>query len=156
MTKKLPYEIDIPEKIISDIRVYMGDLPEFNRLIEGTEISDEKITLAVQLWINSFNNIPPIINKKFGANDFPNYLIMFQGCLMEIMKMAGILQSRNTLRFNDGGAQFTVMDKGQEYMQWINTFMSTHTQDVKDLKLALNAENAYNHYESPEGFWPEL
>ena len=153
MSSKLPYESDVPEKIISDIRVYMGDLPEFNRLVEGTEISDEKIKLAVQLWLDSFNNSPPMLIKRYTPENFNNYLILFHGAIIEIMKMAGIVQSRNTLRFNDGGAQFTVQDKGQEYMQWLNTFMRTHAQDVKDLKMALNAESAYDQHDSPEGYW---
>lgn len=150
----LPYEIEVPNKLINHVRIYIGDLPEFNRLVEGTELSDEKIKLSIQLWIQSFNNTPPILSSKYTALNFKNYLILLHGVIIELLKMAGIVQTRNGLSFVDSGAQFQVNDKGQEYMGWIQNLMQTHVQDVKDLKLGLNAEEAYDHVDSPEAWWP--
>ena len=73
--------------------------------------------------------------------------------MIEILKMAGIVQSRNFLNFNDGGVSFTVNDKAQDYLQWIQTLVSTHAQDVNDLKVGLNAEEGYAHIPSPEDYW---
>ncbi len=150
----LPYNIDIPDQLIRDIRLYWGDMPEFNRLIEGTEISDEKLRLAVRLWIQHFNKMPPIL-VDYEADDFPNYLVLFHGVTIELLKMAGIVHSRNFLNFNDNGVQFTVNDKATDYMQWISNYLQTHAQDVKDLKVALNAESAYDFIESPEAWYPD-
>jgi hypothetical protein len=149
---KLPFEIDIPEKLINAIRMYYGDLPEFNRLIEGTEVSDEKIRLAAQLWIQHFNQQPPILNEMFDATNFKNYMILFDGVIIQLLKMSGLIQTRNFLNFNDGGVSFTVNDKGGEYMQWMQTLMVQHSQDVRDMKRALNAEDAYAILNSPEGW----
>lgn len=151
----LPYEIDVPESLVRHIRIYFGDLPEFNRLIEGTEISDEKLILAIQLWVNHFNKMPPIITEVF-ADNFPDYLILYHGVIIELLRMSGIIHSRNFLNFNDNGVQFTVNDKASDYMSWISGFLQTHAQDVKDLKVGLNAEEAYNFIESPEAWYPDV
>lgn len=153
MSEKLPFEIDVPQSLIDAVRTYSGDLPEYNRLIEGTETSDEKIKLAIQLWVQHFNMTPPIINKQYSATDFRNYMILIEGAIITMLKMSGIIQARNFLNFNDGGVSFTVNDKGQEYMSWINLLLSNHIQDVANMKTALNAEEAYDFIPSPEGWW---
>ena len=148
----LPYKsIVVDPELISDFRIYSGDLPEYNRLMEGTESSDEKLKLAFQLWLHSFTNTPPII-KEFKYEDFNNFNIVFEGVMIQTLTMNGIVNTRNFLNFNDGGVSFTVADKGQAYMQWINMFMQKHRQDVEDLKVALNLESAYDYIPSPESW----
>lgn len=149
----LPYEIEVPQKLIDHIRVYMGDIPELNRLLNTVETSDEKMRLAVQLWIQYFNNIPPVLPMKYGAENFPNYLLMIHGVMIELLKMSGIIHTRNFLNFNDGGVSFVVNDKGQEYMGWIGNLMSTYSQDLINVKSGLNAEDAYDVHHSPDGFY---
>lgn len=149
----MPYEIEIPTKLIDHIRVYIGDMPEFNRLIEGVETGDEKLKLAIQLWIQYFNSIPPVLPTKYGAENFPNYLLLIHGVMIEVLKMSGIVQTRNFLNFNDGGVSFSVSDKGQEYLGWINNLLSTHAQDLINTKVGLNAESAYDIHHSPDGFY---
>lgn len=150
---QMPYEIEIPTKLIDHIRVYIGDMPEFNRLIEGVETGDEKLKLAIQLWIQYFNSIPPVLPTKYGAENFPNYLLLIHGVMIEVLKMSGIVQTRNFLNFNDGGVSFSVSDKGQEYLGWINNLLSTHAQDLINTKVGLNAESAYDIHHSPDGFY---
>lgn len=149
------YELEVPEYIIRDIRTYFGDLPEFNRLIEGTEISDEKLILAVRLWVTHFNKTPPILAEQT-VDDFEDPLILFHGVTIELLKMAGMVHSRNFLNFNDNGVQFTVNDKASDYLQWIGTYLQTHVEQVKDLKVALNADSAYDFHESPEAWYPDI
>lgn len=149
------YELEVPNQIMRDIRMYFGDLPEFNSLIEGTEISDEKLTLAIRLWVTHFNNMPPILNE-FTVDNFRDPLILFHGVTIELLKMAGMVHSRNFLNFNDNGVQFTVSDKAADYMQWIGQYMTTHVEDAKLLKVALNGEAAYDFIDSPESWYPDL
>lgn len=148
----LPYKsIEVDDDLIHDFRIYSGDLPEFNRLIEGTESSDEKIKLAYQIWLHSYNNTPPILEARTFEN-FQNFNMVFEGVMIQILIMNGILHTRNFLNFNDGGVSFTLSDKGQSYMQWINMFMQKHAMEVKDLKVRNNCEEAYDYHPSPEAF----
>lgn len=150
----LPYEIEVPEKLINHFRIYIGDLAEYNRLIEGHESGDEKLTLAFQLWMHDFNGSPPITCKKYDyvKTPIPNFQIVFEGVMIKTLTMAGILHTRNFLNFNDGGVSFTVSDKGQSYLQWISMFLQKHEQDVKAVKSGINAEEAYDFIPSPEAW----
>lgn len=152
----LPYKADIPQELLDDIRMYYGDLPEFNNIIEGVEVSDEKLRLAVQLWIQHFNFSAPILQRKYTVEDFPAHMTLFHGVVIELLKMSGMIQSRNFLNFNDNGVSFTVNDKAADYMQWIQNYLQTHAEDVKNLKVALNAESAYDFIASPEAWYSDL
>lgn len=152
----MSYEIDVPEEAIRDVRLILGDTPELNRLIKGTELSDEKVILAIKLWIQYFNYQPPILDQKFNIENFPSHLILYHGVVIELLKMAGLVHSRNFLNFNDNGVSFTVNDKAGDYLQWIGNFMQTHIEDVKELKKALNAESAYGFHPSPEAWDPYI
>lgn len=143
-------DIEVPDAIIEDIRMYFGDKPEWNRLIEGTEASDEKIALAVRLYIDHFNNTPPVLRKTYGVEDFPSGLVLMQGAVIELLRMSGLIQSRNFLNFQDGGVSYTVNDKAQDYQGWIQNLMQTHREAAKQIKVAQNAEEGFGHIPSPE------
>lgn len=149
----LNYDIEIPQKLITDYRTMYSDTPEHNRLIEGVESSDDKIRLAFQLWLSDFNKMPPKLASEYSATDFPNYEVMFTGAMLKLLTMTGILQTRNFLNFNDSGVSYTVGDKGRDYMQWISMMYDRHRQEVRDLKKALNAEEAYDFIPSPYYAW---
>lgn len=146
----LPYEVEVPDKLLEHYRLISGDLPEYNKLIDGVEIDNARLTLAFQLWLQSFNNIPPVLDAEYTFENFPNYSILFEGVLLKTLQMAGIVETRNFFNFNDGGVSFTVADKGQAYQAWISGLVGKHMQDVENLKIALNAEEGYEIIDSPE------
>lgn len=147
-------EIDVPDQIIRDIREYYGDHPEFNRLIEGVEVSDSKIKLAVQLYIHNFNNEPPKLAQKYGADNFPSAMVLFQGVVIQLLSMTGIIKTRNFLNFRDGSASFEINDQGQKYEGWINTLMQQHREKARSIKVAKNAEEGFDFIGSPDGWAP--
>jgi hypothetical protein len=147
------YDIVIPDQILRDARMYFGDFPEENRLIRGTELSDDKIRFALQIFIHHFNNIPPVLITKFGAKDFPSALVLFQGATVEMLRMAGFIQSRNFLNFNDGGVSFTVSDKAVDYQQWIGNLLGNLNQSILNIKVGQNAEEGFDYIDSPEAWY---
>lgn len=147
------YDIFIPDQILRDARMYFGDFSELNRLIRGTELSDDKIRFALQIFIHHFNNIPPKLSTEYTAETFPSALVMFQGAIVEMLRMAGLIQSRNFLNFNDGGVSFTVSDKAADYQQWIGNLLSTLNQAILDIKIARNAEEGFDYIDSPEAWY---
>lgn len=148
--------IEVPDELVDDLRNYIGDTPVENRLVEGTELTDEKIRLAVRLFIDHFNNSPPPLETDYKVKDFPDSHLLFQGSIIEMMKMAGILQSRNYLNFQDSGAGFAVEDKGQDYMNWLQTFMQTFQRNLQDIKSSLNAQEGFDNIASPESWFPDF
>lgn len=141
----------VEDEFVEDIRTYLGDLPEFNELVEGTEISDEKIRLATRLYVNHFNAVPPKLSKEFRVSDFPSALVLFQGVTIQILTMLGLIQTRNFLNFRDDNVSFQLNDKSQDYQQWINHIMQTHNQAAGEIKVGINATEAFDFIHSPDG-----
>jgi len=144
-------DIEVPESAVQDLRTYFGDQPEWNRLVEGHEISDEKIKLAFRLYVHHFNNRPPQLDKQYDVEDFPSALVMFKGVVIELLTMAGLIESRNFLNFSDANANFQIQDKARDYQQWITKLMQTHRQDAQDIKVAKNCEEGFDFISSPDG-----
>lgn len=155
MTTTLSYRVAVPQELVDDLRTYLSDKPEFNRLIEGSEFNDDQMKLAVRLWLQRFNTTPPSLVTKYTdltQQDFPVWHLLFNGVMIELLIMGGIVNTRNFLNFNDGGVSFTVSDKGQAYQGWIGMMISNHQREVSDVKAAMNAEEAYDYHPSPENF----
>ena len=152
----LSYKTEVPEELVADIRLFIGDKPEFNRLIEGVEVSDDNVKLAVRLWLTKFNQTPPPLSRKnysLEDKDFPAWDLLFEGVMIQILIMAGIVQSRNFLNFNDAGVSFTVSDKGQAYQGWIGMLVNSHAQAVVDRRVSINSEECFDIVPSPEASW---
>lgn len=147
-------DIEVPDYVIEDLRTYFGDQPEFNRLIEGTEVSDGKIRLATQLYVDHFNNQPPKLNQTYEVENFPSHMVMFHGVMIELLRMSGIIQSRNFLNFQDSGVSFSVNDKASDYQSWIQNLMQTHREQAQAIKVAQNAEEGFDYIDSPDGWGP--
>lgn len=151
----LSYRVPVPQELIDDIRTFLSDKPEFNRLIEGSEFNDDQMKLAVRLWLQRFNSTPPKLVTQYTdltQQDFPVWHLVFDGVMIQLLIMGGIVNTRNFLNFNDGGVSFTVNDKGQAYQGWIGMMISSHQAEVANVKAAMNAEEAYGYIPSPEDF----
>jgi len=144
-------DINVPDKYIEDLRIYTGDRPEYNELVEGTESSDEKIRLAFQMYVHHFNNKPPKLREQYGVDDFPSATVLFKGVIIELLIMNGLLESRNFLNFRDSNVNFQIHDKAQDYQQWIGQLLRTHREDARDIKVAKNCEEGFDFIPSPDG-----
>lgn len=147
-------DIEVPEGMIESVRTYYGDRPEFNRLIEGTEVSDEKIKLAIKLYVNHFNQMPPKITATYKPKTFPDGMILIKGAVIELLTMSGIIHSRNHLNFSDANVNFSINDKASDYQRWIQQLVQENRQQAKDLKVGINAEEGFDMQPSPEAAFP--
>lgn len=147
-------DISVPDGMVESIRTYYGDRPEWNRLQEGVEASDEKIRLATKLYVNHFNQMPPPIAATYTPKTFPDGRVLIHGVIIELLRMSGIIKSRNHLQFQDGNVQVQVANKAQEYQSWIQNLAQSNNKAAKDLKVAKNAEEGFDMNPSPEAAFP--
>lgn len=147
-------DIEVPEGMVESVRTYFGDRPEFNRLVEGTEVSDEKIRLAIKLYVNHFNQMPPQVIRDYTPKTFPDGLILIKGCIIELLTMAGLIHSRNHLNFSDANVNFSVEDKAADYQRWLQQLVQENRKQAKELKVAINAEEGFDRQPSPEAAFP--
>lgn len=139
----MPVTLDkLREMRINQVRIFLSDFPHMNRLLPGEESDKDTIELAVDLSIDNFNNAEGF-QTGFSLATFPSLKILIYGAVIEILKMKGILYSRNRLNYTDGGVQVAINDKAPEYMQWATAMERTYDRLVVNKKIALNAAAAW-------------
>ena len=130
------------EDITAKVRSIMRDKPEFNALLSGQETDDTLIELCIDLTVDDFKWTTPQIGD-FNLNNFPSLYILVYGTVINVLRSAGMLQSRNNLNYSDGGITVASSDKAGEYQSWIDRFHNEIETKKKTLKMQLNAQQCY-------------
>lgn len=134
--------------LCSRIRRYMRDAPQLNRLIKGVENSNEDIMLAIDMTFSDFNNTPPPIGR-FDFDHPPPFHLLMIGIIIHLLQSKGLLESRNSLNFNDGGISLGA-DKDQRTQSWLNRFVNNYELGRDKFKISKNIEEAWGNSLSSE------
>jgi hypothetical protein len=126
-------------QVVSMVRLYMRDFPEFNRLIKGEETSNRMIAWAVVDTLDDWNTTPPFIGDASLAG-FPSLSLLREGTVIRVLESVGLLQTRNQLSYSDGGISVSVSDKAPLLMQWINMFRQSYERKKDRMKASMNIE----------------
>jgi hypothetical protein len=137
------------DELVGLVRSFLGDRPEENRLIPDYEVSDDKIKLALEMTLDQYNNTPPFERVTFER--LPSLTLIIHGTAIQCLVMAGIVQSRNTLNFTDGGIPQVVAGKSQEYQSWIANLLGAYREEMLSIKTSLNMERNFGVVGSPYG-----
>lgn len=137
-----PVEQDRMRKARKFLRLFLMDTPELNRLIRGYEIDEDRLELAIMLFVSSFNTTTPIL-RPVSLGNFPSFYLLIMGSAVQCLKMAGLYQSRNELTYNSGGSSFIRSNKTPYYQSWIANFDADVQAKVLNLKIQQNVEGAY-------------
>src|SRR5574343_486938 len=124
------------------LRLFTMDTPEFNRLIRGYEIDEDRLEFAIILTISDWISSTPVIWKVTIGN-FPSLYLLIHGAAIQCLKMAGLYQSRNELTYNSGGSSFVRSNKTPYYQSWIQNFASEYEAKKLNFKMQKNIEGAY-------------
>lgn len=128
--------------LVSQVRAFMRDYPELNRLIAGYESSNRQIVWAILDTLDDFNTSPPFTN--FGISNFPSRSLLVRGVVCSLLESIGLLQTRNHLQFTDGGIQVGVNDKTPFIQSWLQLFRNSYESKKERQKVAINIEQAWN------------
>lgn len=123
------------------LRLFLNDTPELNRLIRKYESSDEKLNLATMMALSDFNDTPPLLNN-YTVSNFPSLYLLMYGATINVLRSAGLLQSRNELAYSSGGVSVRIFDKTQLYQSWIAQFMAEYEMKKRNFKISLNINGA--------------
>ena len=139
------------------LRLFLNDTPELNRLIRRQESTDEKLDLALLLAIDNYNITPPLLGDVTVAN-FPSIFLLIYGASIQVLRSAGLLQSRNELVYSSGGVSVRIFDKTQLYQSWIAQFVAEYERKIANFKVAANinqslASGVSSEYAILNYFW---
>ena len=129
---------------LTGARLFLRDYGGLNRLIEGEESSSRMIAFAMMDAIGEFNATPPPL-RTYGFGDFANNgwtSFLLKGTLKSLLRSIALLQTRNHLRFSDGGISAQVSDKGPELMQYSQMLGAEWDAWILKQKISLNIMGA--------------
>ena len=128
-------------QFIDKIRRFMRDNAYLNRLISGYESSDEDILEALEDALDDFNQTPPFIGK-FGLSNPPPWSILKRGVVICLLESVGLLNTRNSLPFSDGGLQVQ-NNKTPEIQAWLQLFVNKYEEKKIRWKTSVNIEQSF-------------
>jgi hypothetical protein len=133
------------QRFVNQVRMYLRDFPELNRLVDGYESSDRMLAWAVIDALDDFNNTPPLIGA-YTVSGFPYPSLLLRGAVISVLQSVGIMQTRNQLQFSDGGISVGVSDKAPMIMQWVQMLQQSYEQKKVQFKIATNISNALGNH----------
>ncbi len=139
------------EQFNSEVRAYVRDFPELNRLISGEESSDRMIEYCVFLALDEWNTTPPLSTHSISG--FPSRGILLRLTLCHLLTSVGILKSRNKFSYTDGGFSAQTEDQDTSYTRWIQLLRSQLNPQILRLKVALNINEGWGAGMGSEYGW---
>jgi len=127
-------------KFSEEVRAWLRDFPELNRLLAGEESSPRMVQFCAHMALDEWNAYSPVQFGSVGA--FPNKTILIQLTVIYILMSAGILHSRNRFDFNSGGFVADTERQADEYPKWIQLIRAQLAGLMKNLSIRLNISSA--------------
>ena len=128
-------------QFIQKIRKFMRDNHYLNRLTAGYESSDEDILEALEDAIDDFNQTPPFVGR-YNLGNPPPWSILKRGVVICLLESVGLLNTRNSLPFTDGGIQIQT-NKTPELQAWLQLFTNKYEEKKVRWKTSVNIEQSF-------------
>lgn len=135
----------------SEVRGYIRDFPELNRLISGEESSDRMIQYCISLALDEYNITPPLSSNTI--SNFPSRTILLQLTICHLLTSVGVLKSRNRFNYNDSGFSVQTETQDDRYVRWIGLMRSQLNPMINRLKVAINISEGYGASLGSEYGW---
>jgi hypothetical protein len=113
-----------------------------NTLLSGYELSDTSLDICIEAALSDFNNSAPVLGV-YGIENFPAIHVLLWGCVVQVLVSAGIMNARNELPYSAGGVSVQISAKSAPYQSWIQNILLKYEKDKTDLKIFLNARQAW-------------
>lgn len=128
-------------QFVNQVRLFMRDYAELNRLIAGEESNNRQIMWAILDAIDYYNTTTPFSTHNIFT--FPSRSLLLRLTVISLLESVGLLQTRNHLQFSDGGIQVGINDKTQFLQGWIQLFRQSTDERIQRMKTAANIEGAW-------------
>jgi hypothetical protein len=129
------------QAFVSNVRTYVRDHPQLNRLIAGEESSARLIAWAVLDALSNFNATPYFTSftlEELLSRNFHHLLTRMT--VVSLLESVGQLQTRNHINYSNGGINLGVNDKTPLILNWLQYYNATVEQKLVHAKVALNIE----------------
>lgn len=134
------------------VRLYIKDDPAANYLITGEEFSNDRIALAIELTVDTFNFITPA--TSFTLESFPSKAILLYGALANLYSGQAAMAARNQLSYSDGGITIPIEERFQLYQSLAAQYGQQYSDMSKQWKIQHNMESGWGGVSSDYSTFP--
>lgn len=149
-TEIIPYNDQL---YVNRLRKFLNDTAALNTLDGVQEAADIDLYHYIQDALDEINyEYPPTTVNYANIAAVPSWNVLKMGATLQYLTSKGILSSRNTLTYRDGGG-VTVqdMDRYGRYINYYNILINKYLRGVTNMKLGANIEAAYGGVPSEYG-----
>lgn len=132
---------------VSDVRAYIKDLSQNNKIFLSTEFTDSNIQTAIDWAFKDLETIPPFI-EGIGNSSYPDAL-MLDGALGRLFDSAAALELRNQANLAEQNIPVPVGQNGNIYQQLADRYTAKFEAKVNRFKMKLNLEASLDYQGSP-------
>ena len=136
------------------VRLYIRDHVDYNRLIDEQEFTDERIVFARDLTIDMFNVLPPV--TTYELEDFPNRYVLLMGTLHNLFLGEAAMAARNQMSYSDGGLTIPIEERFEYYSNLAGQYGAQFNQLAQQLKIHKNIEDGWGSVGSDFARFPSF
>ena len=135
-----------------EVREFIYDKVEKNYLIEGEEVSDTQINIAMELTVADWNATPP--TDAVQVINFQYKHILMYGTLYRCFTGLAALLARNTFAFTDGGLSIPLEERFQLYQVLSSMYQGEYNSAMTKTKININMEQGWGQMGSDYARFP--
>lgn len=132
--------------IETEVRIFLQDFPEMNKLLQKEEFSSEQISSATKLTVSEYNEIPP--KTDFVSETFPYKYLLLLGVVIYLLRGVGLARSRNRLIHSTGNVSVDDQAMADVYLSAANSLKGEFIGKANQLKIADNVEKGFGNVSS--------
>ena len=132
-----------------DIRMFLVDYPEVNKLLDKEEFSPERIMAAIKMTVMRFNEMSP--HTRYLPETFPFKYMLLIGVVAHLLKSEVLYRNRNRLQYNDGGISIDDNAMADTYAAIMGKMDLDFKEAAKSKKIEINASLGWSSISSPYG-----
>lgn len=124
-----------------EVREMILDKVEKNFLLDGQELSDTQINLAIEMTVADWNSTPP--TAAVTPANFPYKHVLVSGVLYRCFMGLSALAARNQFSFSDGGISVPLEERFQLYQALASMYQTDYQSTMTKIKIAINIEEGW-------------
>jgi hypothetical protein len=124
-----------------EVRELVSDKVENNYLLDGEELTDTLINIAMEMTVSDWNSTPPTDASQ--VSNFPYKHILMYGTLYRCYSGLSALVARNNFSYSDGGLNVPLEERFQLYQTLAGMYQTEYTTSMTKVKIAINMEQGW-------------
>lgn len=130
----------------NDVRLFLRDRPEWNRLLDKEEFTQEMVDQAMKLTVMLYNEMSPM--TQFSVENFPYKHLLLIGTCWHLLLGGGIGRDRNRLRHSSGGVAIDDEAHAEVELQLAQSLGAEFKQAAQMIKIEQNIRAGWSHVSS--------